>query len=124
MVLQWGPLDDAVAGRKFRLSMRRTGDTWKVDEVERQRKPFEPGQCRTGHEPGRQHEQVSSLFGQTKGLATVRGLFRVFVSLWRTPQVSACAKCLYETLELRPLARDQEMGCGVIESGTLQLADG
>ena len=35
VVLQWGLMDDAVAGRDFRVSMRRTGDTWKVDGVER-----------------------------------------------------------------------------------------
>lgn len=35
VVLQWGLMDDAVAGRDFRVSMRRTGDMWKVDGVER-----------------------------------------------------------------------------------------
>jgi hypothetical protein len=35
VVLQWGFMDDAVAGRDFRVSMRRTGDMWKVEGIER-----------------------------------------------------------------------------------------
>ena len=35
VVLQWGLMDDAVAGRDFRVSMRRTGNRWKSEGVER-----------------------------------------------------------------------------------------
>jgi hypothetical protein len=50
VVLQWGFMDDAVAGRDFRVSMRRTGDVWKVESIERrfhcQRGVSADGQCR------------------------------------------------------------------------------
>jgi len=34
VVLQWGLLDDAVAGRDYRVSMRRAADMWRVERVE------------------------------------------------------------------------------------------
>jgi hypothetical protein len=49
VVLQWGFMDDAVAGRDFRVSMRRTGTVWKVEGIERrfhcQRGVSAGGQC-------------------------------------------------------------------------------
>jgi len=35
-----------------------------------------------------------------------------------------CGACLYEVIELRTLACDQQLGCGIVEARTLQLPDG
>jgi hypothetical protein len=48
VVLQWGMMDDAVAGRDFRVSMKRIGDAWAVAGVERR------FHCRRGVSPGGQ----------------------------------------------------------------------
>ena len=34
VVLQWGFMDDAVAGRDFRVFMRRRAETWTIDRIE------------------------------------------------------------------------------------------
>jgi hypothetical protein len=34
IVLQWGFMDDAVAGRDFRVFMRGTAGTWTIDRIE------------------------------------------------------------------------------------------
>jgi hypothetical protein len=49
MVLLWGFLDDAVAGRDLRISMRRTNNVWHLEKVEERyhcrRKVSADGRC-------------------------------------------------------------------------------